>query len=469
MGDLHERLVAREALEASFEVLIAQGVQASLDYVQVTVAPQLANLKTSIDLAQEQIDQIIIGGKAPDTLKFGGQLPAYYATAQALTDGLAGKVSNTLKVNGKELSGDIQLQQADVGLDKVNNTADADKPVSTPQQVALDKKVGVDAPQSFTQAQKAQARANLDIGFMSANRNKLINGDFDYAFWGNKTIPAGTSEFTCDRWIIDNQTNQPVTFNHVAQVPGQTDVPSSPRAKLRLIFAAAPTTGYVRILQRVESVHTLAGKVASARGYFSTPNGPGTLSCSVIQHFGGGGSPSPSVITPAISLDLPKTFDPSTTERKAVFNVPPISGKLLGTIGGDYLGVFWDFQPRTAGNYDISHMSLVEGDASLEPDPFAAVHHSMTRAMCYRYHEVIATYARFFATGGGQALNVPQYITPKRVIPAIQFIGLGQGANLSSYGWADVSADNILRFEIVSASNGDAFALQATYRLMSEI
>ncbi|MCZ7466651.1 hypothetical protein [Rhizobium rhizogenes] len=141
MADIHARLEAREELEASFESLKAQGIQASLDYIQVNVAPQIASLQQSITLAQEQIDQIIIGGKAPDTLKFGGQLPAYYATAQALADGLSGKVPATRKINGKELSADFDLAKNDIGLGSVNNTADADKPVSTSQQQALDAKV----------------------------------------------------------------------------------------------------------------------------------------------------------------------------------------------------------------------------------------------------------------------------------------------------------------------------------------
>lgn len=86
MADLHARLTAREDLEASFESLKAEGIQASLDYIQVNVAPQIASLQTKITLAQEQIDQIIVGGKAPDTLKFGGHLPEYYATAEGLQD-----------------------------------------------------------------------------------------------------------------------------------------------------------------------------------------------------------------------------------------------------------------------------------------------------------------------------------------------------------------------------------------------
>lgn len=84
MGDVDERLRVVEARAASFTELEERGIQASLDYIQVNVAPQIATLQTKITLAQEQIDQIIVGGKAPDTLKFGGQLPAYYATTEGL-------------------------------------------------------------------------------------------------------------------------------------------------------------------------------------------------------------------------------------------------------------------------------------------------------------------------------------------------------------------------------------------------
>ncbi|MBA8798262.1 hypothetical protein FHW77_001968 [Agrobacterium sp. RC10-4-1] len=163
MADLDERLKAREALEASFESLQAQGIQASLNYIQVNVAPQLANLKTSIDLAQAQIDQIIIGGKAPDTLKFGGQLPAYYATAQALSQGLAEKVPTTRKVNGKDLAGDITLDKADVGLSNANNTSDKDKPVSDAQRAAIDA--------------VAQAAADAD-STKASNENRHLNPAF---------------------------------------------------------------------------------------------------------------------------------------------------------------------------------------------------------------------------------------------------------------------------------------------------
>lgn len=138
MGDVDERLRVVEARAASFTELEERGIQASLDYIQVNVAPQIVNLQQSITLAQNQIDQIIIGGKAPDALKFGGQLPAYYATASALADGLAGKVPSARKVNGKELSDDVILAKSDVGLGNADNTSDKDKPVSDLQRAAID-------------------------------------------------------------------------------------------------------------------------------------------------------------------------------------------------------------------------------------------------------------------------------------------------------------------------------------------
>lgn len=137
LGDIADRITAREDLEATFEALQATGIQASLDYIQATVAPQIATLQVSIDLAQQQLDQIIIDGISPNSLKLGGELPEFYATATALTDGLATKVPTTLTVAGKALNADVTLVKADVGLGNVDNTADADKPVSAPQSAAL--------------------------------------------------------------------------------------------------------------------------------------------------------------------------------------------------------------------------------------------------------------------------------------------------------------------------------------------
>lgn len=78
-GSVADRLTAREELEASFESLIAQGTQASLDYIQATIAPQIASLQTAIANAEAEVADIIASGVAPDAAKLGGQLPSWYA------------------------------------------------------------------------------------------------------------------------------------------------------------------------------------------------------------------------------------------------------------------------------------------------------------------------------------------------------------------------------------------------------
>lgn len=54
---------------------------------------------------------------------------------------LSGLVPKTRKINGHGLSADVTLTKSDVGLGNADNTSDADKPVSTAQQAALDLKV----------------------------------------------------------------------------------------------------------------------------------------------------------------------------------------------------------------------------------------------------------------------------------------------------------------------------------------
>ncbi|EPR19760.1 hypothetical protein L907_26095 [Agrobacterium sp. C13] len=114
MADIHARLEAREQLEASFERLMEEGVQASLDYIQVNVAPQIATLQQSISLAQEQIDQIIVGGTAPNALKLGGKEAAWYASAQAVQDAMQGaseavdtKLADYLRADQKNVADGI--------------------------------------------------------------------------------------------------------------------------------------------------------------------------------------------------------------------------------------------------------------------------------------------------------------------------------------------------------------------------
>lgn len=70
---------------------------------------------------------------------------AGFPTNQDLADGLDLKVDKTTTVNGHALSSNVAVTKSEVGLGDADNTSDANKPVSTAQQTALDAKQPLDA------------------------------------------------------------------------------------------------------------------------------------------------------------------------------------------------------------------------------------------------------------------------------------------------------------------------------------
>lgn len=473
MADIHARLAAREELEASFESLKAQGIQASLDYIQVNVAPQIASLQQSISLAQDQIDQIIIGGKAPDSLKFGGQLPAYYATANALSNGLAGKVPNVRTVNGKQLSADITLVKADVGLSNVDNTSDADKPISATQATALAKRTRVDAPQNFSEAEKGQARANIGVGVLAGYRNKIINGDFPV--WQRAFSQTSSGYGSDDHWFNQNvgstKTHSRQTFD-----VGQTEVPGQPEYFSRTVVASvAGASNVVRKTQKVEGVRTLAGKKATLTVYAKADAATKSMAIELSQDFGTGGAPSAfsTFFTQKVALGV------GWARYDFVVDVPAITGKTLGTDRNDCLSVIlWldagtSFNDRTAslghqsGTFDIAHVSLVEGDVSKEADPFSARHILQEIQLCQRYYATVSACARGTAQGANWFCDTPFYFPVNmRAQPTVGNTG-GTSLNCSAITALPVGS-NSGRFEIVSAGQGDFYSLNRMITLDAE-
>ncbi|CUW95119.1 hypothetical protein [Agrobacterium genomosp. 2] len=457
LASIDDRLLAREALEASFEAMIAQGIQASLDYIQVNVAPQIANLQHSISLAQDQINEIIIGGSAPNALKFGNQLPAYYATAAALADGLAGKVPNARKVNGKELSADIVLAKSDIGLGNINNTADVDKPISTDQAAALAKRIRVDAIQNFSAAEKGRARANSGAGVLSGYRNKIINFNFD--IWQRSNTQTSSGYGSDDRW---NNQHIGTTKTHSRQnfALGQADVPGEPAHFSRTVVTSVAGAGNLcRKAHRIESVRTLAGKRATLT-FYAKADAAKNIAVEMAQDFGGGGSFSPyntfSVTTIAVTTQW--------TRYDVVMDIPSIAGKTLGTNGMDALALsIWfdagsSYNARTnnlgqqSGTFDIARVSLVEGDASAEDDPAGPRHIQQELSLCQRYFCVIFNGLQ----SGGVGTNMAYYRfpVPMRATPSLTVAnnGTSQSASLVSTFGAPSAVGGFFQINVTGAS-----------------
>lgn len=115
------------------------------------------------------------------------------------------KVDKTTTINGYALSDDVTLEKADVGLGNVDNTSDADKPVSTAQKTYID-------------------TATTKLGEDKVDKTTTING---YALDGNITLTksdVGLGNVTNDAQV--KRTEMGVA-NGVATLDASGLVPSS--------------------------------------------------------------------------------------------------------------------------------------------------------------------------------------------------------------------------------------------------
>ena len=120
-----------------------------------------------------------------------GDITGTLSAQTDLNTALNSRVPKTTTVNAKELSTDIVLDKTDIGLANVDNTSDADKPVSADQQTALNAKQ--DTLVSGTNIKTVNSTsllgsgdieisaggATVNVETLTANKN-LVGTDDDY-------------------------------------------------------------------------------------------------------------------------------------------------------------------------------------------------------------------------------------------------------------------------------------------------
>jgi hypothetical protein len=258
-------------------------------------------------------------------------------------------------------------------------------------------------------------------------RNKVINGDFLFWQYGTSQTTAGYG--SDDRWY--NQ-NVGTTKNHllVAHPVGQTLVPGNPVNFSRTIVTSVAGAGNnCYKFQRIEDVRTLSGRLATVT-FWAKADAAKNIAVAFAQVFGTGGSPSATV-----QVSAPTTCALTTAWQKFSFTVqvPSIAGMTLGINNDHYLqSSFWfdagsNFNALTnslgqqSGTFDIAHVSLVDGDATQEIDPFTPRHAQQELALCQRYYETqVLTLNNVAVSTGSQ--GVPMRFTweaRKRRIPQV--------------------------------------------------
>lgn len=210
-------------------------------------------------------------------------------------------------------------------------------------------------------------------------RNDLICGNFD--IWQRGTS-LSSSGFLADRW---NNTSSSSTFTTSQQsfTLGQTSVPGNPTYFHRTVVTSANSTGnYFFLSQYIEDVRLYSGTTRTL-SFWMKCDSPKTVAIALKQNFGSGGSAS--VFTPIILFSIGTNWQKYTAQ----FEIPSISGKVLGTDHNLELQIYYDAgtnYPTLCGNqsgtFDLARIQLEKGyvASTFEDRP-----RTVELNLCYRY------------------------------------------------------------------------------------
>lgn len=314
--------------------------------------------------------------------------------------------------------------------------------------------------------------------FAGSFKNKIINGNFD--IWQRGTSQTTSGYGSADRWFSQN-TGSTKVFSRQSFSVGETLSGSTIASKYysRTVVTSVVGAGsYAQLIQKIESVSTLAGKTATL-SFWAKADAPKNIAIELYQSFGTGGSPSPAVS--AIGSQLIALT--STWQKYTVtIDIPSISGKVLGTDSNDCLWItFWfeagsNFVGRTAnlgqqsGTFDIAQIQLEEGSVAT---PFEERHVGEELILCQRYYEksynistalAAATIESAYMSGilSAYLLHAPsiQFKVCKRSMPTCSVYSTynGAGGNCAEYNISSTFVAN--RLLVISVLGEKSFEVQ---------
>lgn len=318
----------------------------------------------------------------------------------------------------------------------------------------LSQTVAYGQAQALTPAQQGQALTNIGGESLAGFRNKLINGDFDV--WQRGTSQTTHGYGSVDRWFNHKSSDATRTISQQSFTLGQTAVPGNPQYFLRcVITAGSGTANIVSVYQRVEGVKNSPGKKTFTVWARATTTGK-FMSFEGTQDFGTGGSPS----SPVTGIGVNKVaLTTAWTKYSFTLDYPSIAGKTIGTDGSDgYRVAVWisagsDNDARTnslgvqTGTFEIAHASMVDGDATMEADPFPAENIADTWHSCRRYFErrLSSTYLAAGWCDTTTTFHGVLTFWPKRATPSLSASGdfqLGISGTDASFTGSSVSFTN---------------------------
>ena len=303
------------------------------------------------------------------------------------TDGTAGQVWQT--------DGSGQLSVATVGSSGIATDA-----VGT-SQIAAD---AVTASEIAGGAVGASEIADTSItptqiasSTFLANRNRIINGNFDV--WQRGTSFAGVTAtgYQADRWEVQPAAGCTMTISRQAFTAGQTDVPYEPSYFLRADITTAGSANS-EISQKIEDVRTFAGQTIVASFYAKSTTGTQTLNCRFHQDFGSGGS---TRVTTGVTQ---KVLTSSWQKFTFTLTLGSISGKTIGTSSYLAFNFYWA-NSSTSNDVDLAQVQVEAGSVAT---PFEYKTFDQELEACLRYYQKSYEYGTALgsSTGNGAVCMV---------------------------------------------------------------
>jgi len=301
----------------------------------------------------------------------------------------------------------------------------------------------------------------------TGRKNYIINGNFD--IWQRGTSFTGT-KYTADRWYVIASGTGTTTTSQQSFTLGQTDVLSEPKYYLRIAKSSGATSGDY-LSSKNESVRTFAGQ-ATVVSFYAKASAATTLTPTIRQNFGTGGSPSS--VNDAVKSDISVTT--SWQKFTITHTFDSISGKTLGTANDDHIELFFNIQNAAGNSVDFAQFQWEKGSVATDFE-VRPIGEELT--LCQRYFEV--TYDTPPSTWSGdhyydgvmQVYGSSNYIpgqrfsVKKRTSPTLTFYSKtgtsGQisynGSSATSVSGYDGNAHHINRLVIGGTSSTNAFLI----------
>ena len=314
---------------------------------------------------------------------------------------------------------DKDAAKALLDLDKVDNTSDADKPISTATAAEI---ANIQADVASTQADLASTQADVantqadvantqadvaniqaDVANIQADvallptvsdlniAGNVINGDFQVAQEG---ATHNTQGYGSIDGVFLNRVGSGLSVSQESFTLGQTDVPGEPVNYARFtVNSVAGANNFAACQLRIPDVRNYAGGKCFVAFDAKADVAGKTIGVRLDQNFGTGGSAT--VLTP-VQI---KTLSNAWTGDWHVFefDVPSIAGKIIGTGENDYIAVIITFDAgssyseytavgQKSGIYDVCKLRVVRNLWELNH-----YRQSLSDALddCYQYYQVI--------------------------------------------------------------------------------